>query len=589
LITPSANNRYQFTGVKGGALEVDSILSGTNALVIGLANPIEANGSVSSVTLGGVNTFSGGTTLNSGILNVLTDTALGTSVVSVPDTGSITAAPIISAPQSPVTLSNAISFGNLNGGNAPGLTLGRPNDSANLTLAGILSDQGEAGFLAIQGNVTLSGDNTYSGNTLFNGVGNPNPTLTLGSSTALGTGSLTIQTEGTLLAGAASVTVNNSIILNQPLTIGAGGNTNTLILNGDLSGGKPLTILSPVEIPNANPSLSGEVFIQDTMVTIGNELSLGTGQLSTTNATVVLGIPDPTIDNLTGDSTSVISLESEATLTLYTPNTLEEFDGTITGDSSNSVVKTGAGTEYLTGTSTYADGTDINQGTIVAGSAGALGPGTISVNSGAVIGTSAGVTLTNTLDLAGSSTVGGIGTFAPPGGVTLSSGITASPGNPALGSGYGTLSFATGLTLGTSGAYNFNIGNAGGSAGTDYSTLNVTGGLTITATMGSPFTINVGSIDPGTNQPGLATFNPALPYSWTLVSADSITGFSTTKFAFSTSGFQNAGLSGSNLSIVQTGNDLVLDFTPVPEPSTWALVAAGILAVGLVVRRRRVA
>jgi len=53
-----------------------------------------------------------------------------------------------------------------------------------------------------------------------------------------------------------------------------------------------------------------------------------------------------------------------------------------------------------------------------------------------------------------------------------------------------------------------------------------------------------------------------------------------------TSGFAN-GTAGGSFSFADSGDSLFLDFTPVPEPSTWALMGAGLLAVAAPALRRR--
>jgi hypothetical protein len=87
--------------------------------------------------------------------------------------------------------------------------------------------------------------------------------------------------------------------------------------------------------------------------------------------------------------------------------------------------------------------------------------------------------------------------------------------------------------------------------------------------------INLTSIDPVGGDPGLATFSSTTAYSWTLLSAGAITGFAANVFAVNTSGFQNL-LNGGSLAVVENGSQIDLNFTPVPEPGTWAMIALGI-------------
>jgi hypothetical protein len=125
-------------------------------------------------------------------------------------------------------------------------------------------------------------------------------------------------------------------------------------------------------------------------------------------------------------------------------------------------------------------------------------------------------------------------------------------------------------------------------AGVDFSAVNApNSSLNITATAITPFNIQLVSVNPGTGQVGLANFNSAQAYSWTLISAASIAGFGPGVFTVdSTTDFQNP-VGGGTFSVSQLGNSLMLNFAPVPEPSTWALMAAGLCTLCVVLRRRR--
>ena len=67
-----------------------------------------------------------------------------------------------------------------------------------------------------------------------------------------------------------------------------------------------------------------------------------------------------------------------------------------------------------------------------------------------------------------------------------------------------------------------------------------------------------------------------------------VTGFNANQFAFNTANFESGSLSPSNFSVsVTDGTDLTLNFTPVPEPSTDALLAGGLTLVAAAGYRRR--
>jgi fibronectin-binding autotransporter adhesin len=214
--------------------------------------------------------------------------------------------------------------------------------------------------------------------------------------------------------------------------------------------------------------------------------------------------------------------------------------------------------------------------------------------------TSSGLTNNGTLSLGGGiltaaslangagSVLSGFGTLNPTGGTTIGAGVLISPGGAGPNPYVGTLSFgANGGSLGKGGAYTFDIVNAASPIpGVDNDTISVAGALTITATPSDPFTLSLESINPGTGLPGMASFSPSGSYQWTLLSAASIIGFNPSDFTIDTHSFTN-GVGSGSFFVTGNGTDLFLDFTPIPEPSTWALLGAGLAAVELVSARRR--
>jgi len=579
-ITP-ASNQYQFTGVKGGQLTVASNLTdGTgSSLTIGLENPIESNASVSTVTLTGDNTFTLGTTFNSGMLLINNANALGTGPITVPDTASTNIIPYLAPFGGNVTLANPISVGSIQGG--PGVILGNSATSDVLVLNGAISDYGGPGQIAIDGSVTLGGVNTYSGGTTLEG----NAIVLVTNPSSLGTGPVTVDSSAVIAPSGADVTLANPVNLYNPLTLGQSGNPNTLTMSGVISSGDNLVIDSNVVLNGSN-SYSGGTAINDADVAVGNDAGLGTGPVQMVNSilTFTPAATAPTVLDLTGDPASTVVLAPASILTLDTDGQYVSspayYNGAIQGDAATQLVKVDVGAEYLGGNSTYGGGTSVNGGTLIAGASGSLGTGPVSVAGGAQLGVDSAATLTNALVLSAGATLSGSGTYSPPGGVTFAGATTVLPGNQFGGQYVSALSFGTPVTFGSGGIYGFSVANASGSAGIDYSTLNLAGSLTLSSTPASPFIISLISINPGSGTPGLANFNPSQAYSWTLVTAGSIAGvFNSADFLVTTASFQNP-LGGGGFVVGEVGNMLTLDFAPVPEPSTWMLMMAGLAAAG---------
>ena len=231
------------------------------------------------------------------------------------------------------------------------------------------------------------------------------------------------------------------------------------------------------------------------------------------------------------------------------------------------------GYNVLKGTNSYTGGTTITGGTLVYGAANAFGTGSITLNGGALKLANGFSNIPNALTLT-NGTLAGNWTFTTP--QSFGAGVTLSPGNSP-----GTITFGAGLTLtGTGGASTIEISGATNVPGTSADLIAVTGTLNLTGLTG--YTLNVISLLPDTVTPG-AVSGLSSPVSWTIFTSTTLTGFDAADFTINQAGFVNTGIFALNSS----GNNIQLTFTPVPEPSTYALMLAGLAFAGLRTWRKR--
>jgi len=228
------------------------------------------------------------------------------------------------------------------------------------------------------------------------------------------------------------------------------------------------------------------------------------------------------------------------------------------------------------------------------------GGGTFAYNTGALYTGSTSLAVGAKDILAGG--VGGLGNLGQTN-VTIGSGGTILPG--AQDPSPGVLTVGA-LSLVQGGNYNFLMQNAQlaglppapefNPVGPGYSTvaalsLDLTGLNT-----SNPFDINLESLSSPLGQ-AADRFYFYLPYTFTLVSTtDGITGaFNAADFAVltgpnnGTTGFDNP--NGGIWTVAESGNgdNLLLVYTPTqaPEPTTWAMLAAGLALLGFIRRARR--
>lgn len=440
---------------------------------------------------------------------------------------------------------------------------------------GVIRDHGDgSGTLGLlktgAGYLTLGGHNTYTGGTEIH--------------------------QGFLVLGAGGTTgsIRGDVVFTGTTDLYGGelqfNRSDCYTFGGDISGpGRVSNFGSGTVMLGGSNTYTGGTFIYS-----GTIASDGSGAFSPDSAMFVHGDASLLVNSsqTIGGLSDYIDLEdqvtagnvvvaTDATLTINNSSNYT-FSGPISGD--GDLVKTGTGAQTLSGVNTYAGSTTINGGTLIAGNNSAFSSGTITINGGS-LSVASGITLTNPLVFAGSAIVlGGNGTFGTA--ITADSHVILSPGNSP-----GNLTFSAGLALASGGTLTFQVQDANGEAGTGWDLLSVSGMLSgpntsidITAVAGSQedqFTIALQSIDGG-------NFNPTSSYSWTFATAaNGISGFASNKFFLDSTGF--ADTLGGTFSITQSDSSLLLNFTPaaVPEPSTWALLIAGLGTVAMISRRRR--
>ena len=308
--------------------------------------------------------------------------------------------------------------------------------------------------------------------------------------------------------------------------------TGTLIHNG----GADLALLG------AN-DYTGDTQVGVGSLTLGNSGAAGTGTikiLSNTGALAVsahgLTIPNH-IDLSTALTNNFSTLYNDTNFTISGDVDLSNsgtspqikvpastatvtFSGLLTN--ALGLIKGGAGKVVLTRNNTYSGATEVLEGTLVVDGA----PTSIAAY---------------TIDAVG--TLGGTGIISGP--ITLNG--TVSPG-----SSVGTLTTVD-QTWNGGGHYKWEIDDANGTAGTSpgWDKLVINGPLTITASSGAKFTIDVA----GT----AANFNNGVPKSWIIASASGgISGFDAAAFDVNTSGLSNP-LGGAYFTVSTSGNDLLLN------------------------------
>jgi fibronectin-binding autotransporter adhesin len=571
----------------GGDLDPSSVVNDNGSVVFTrndssvFANQITGSGTVTfngsgTVVLSGGNNYTGLTSVNSGTLGDGPPGSYSAASIMLVNTGATLR---VSSDETVAGLVNGSG-----GGNVTFLS------GASLTSNGMGYAGPFEGFISGNGSIVVanneqgfSGINTYTGGTTVEN----NAELWVGSNNALGTGTLTFDGANTELSPSANVTLPNNIVLDSLLD-NDDGDFN-LTLTGVISGSSEIEWCQPtlLALTNAN-TFTGGVDMREGTLLLGSDTAAGTGTITLDDNTTLSAYGGPgVVRNVPND----INFTGSAAQFGSNDNNNLTLSGTLSGEAA--VAYDGGPTGTLTITSDNSSGFfgsfTIQSGTVIAGNTNAFGSSEnpVILSGGVGLNVQSGVTVNNPLTINGlANTLSGngtIGTVVDAGSnviISASSGTGGVPGN---------LTFGNVLQLDPGATISFHLYDANGAAGTGFSLITAIDGIDLSNAGAASIAFNLFSVNAGGSAAAALNFNSGTPYSWTFATTPTIIiGFAANQFVLNATGFAN-GTGGGTFSFSQVGNNLDLNFTPVPEPSTWALMGTGVLAAAaFAVRRRRI-
>ncbi len=361
------NNQLRVSvGGPASVLQLNGVLSGTGGVWLLPSN-------TGTLVLNSANTYTGGTLLSSGVLQVNDSNALGTSGLIAPTSATLRAG------AAGLTTANSLT---LQG------TLTVDTNGNDYTLAGTVQDLNTPGGLRKIGigTLTLSGFNYYSGGTVIE-----SGTVAISADAALGasSGALTLAGGDLELTGTASFAMSRNVVLN-----GAGGafkvdySGSVVDLGGTVSGSGRLSKQGPgtLNLLAANSFTGGTVVTGGTLG-LGDAGALGTGPLTLVSSTL-----KPLVDGLSfGNALTVTDSAIDVGVLNLT------LTGPIGG---SNFTKFGAGTLTLTGDNTLVSGVTVSSGSLAIGSNTALGTNSLGLFGGtSLIAAADNLVVANALEL----------------------------------------------------------------------------------------------------------------------------------------------------------------------------------------------
>ena len=394
-----------------------------------------------------------------------------------------------------------------------------------------------------------------------------------------------------------SIDANNDT--SEGVTVGGGTIVNSGTIEGDVASGNKtsatgvgITLAGIDKDANDNPIPVQGIYGNTTVTNSGHIRGLTASAIQATGAANAFTIQ---INNQAGGVIEGGGATAAAIQTGGNNDTVIN-SGTIEADSSGKAVDLGAGTNSFQ----IEGGAAVVTGDISGGTGSTNSSMTVDAGTGNSFAYSGGISNFSTIEIK-SGTFNLNGSIAG-GTTTIDSGSTFS-GNATVGALNikGTLSpgnspgvvHAGNTILSAGGNFLFQVSTDGstGSAGTNWDQLAVTGSLDVSGLGSSKtFTFELQSLDGSNAANPLGAFDANTNHVWTDVittTAGFAGTFNSSDFTVDTSLFQNS--TNGTFSIVRdanNANDLDLEYTAAPEPTTWVMLLGGLGLLAFTQRRK---
>jgi autotransporter-associated beta strand protein len=560
--------------VAQGSITTDTGTTTINSALEGAGGLTKAG--AGALILNGANTVTGAVTITAGTLQIGSDGALGNAANDVANNGTLKTTSSLSLGAG----RDLSGTGTLDIASGTTLTVNGNVNNTSTTLA-------NSGTLDLQGSTRSVGNLTVNAAGTVNGSGDINATSLTASGLSSGTASINSGIVFTSGDKTLNVANGGTLDLNGALSNGGGTGrivktgTGTLILSAanDMGG---------LRIGSAASTMvdGGEVILENSVV--GSQAQAIQHNFGTLRAATALTI------------TNGISFGGRANGAATLAGSDMEFQG-------QSAFFRGGGTSgqlavNANNTTTLSGGLGATSGGGTATGLDLGGTGTLKITGNSSTFTDT-ITTKDTVKLVVNSTLGAgvnVGSGTSLGGsgsvsaLTVASGGVLSPGNSP-----GTLS-AGDVTWAGGAKYVWEINNFLGTEGNNWDFLNATGTLTINATSGSKFLVDIVSLLASNNTAGGASnFDLYSNYSFAIATAaggisyGDAGAFSADRFLLNTAGFANAMTDANTITtgswaIGQSGNSLVLNYTAataIPEPGSGSLLVIGLGMIAALRRR----